>query len=153
MSNFQYPRRNTVYKVTWLPVYCTWASGPDCRGSTRLAVGNLGYFPLYLVQHVRRFPRMVSWSISAAQLLLMTFALDHAPSKYVQIYQSTAKYGYIYGVFSRAVPRKSRYFVHSVSTQVSEVRYSCYYVLLIIACSFCTHCVQSAKDMACTQFQ
>ena len=36
----------------------------------------------------------------------MMFALDHAPSKYVQIEQSTAKYGYIYGVFSRAVPRK-----------------------------------------------
>ena len=44
VSNFQYPRRNTVYKVTWLPVYCTWASVPDCRGSTRLAVSNLGYF-------------------------------------------------------------------------------------------------------------
>ena len=43
VSNLQYPRRNIVYKVTWLPVYCTWASGPDCRGSTRLAVSNLGY--------------------------------------------------------------------------------------------------------------
>ena len=24
VSNFQYPRRNTVYKVMWLPGYCTW---------------------------------------------------------------------------------------------------------------------------------
>ena len=32
---------------------------------------------------------------------------------------------------SRAVHRKSRYFVHSVSTRVLEVRYSCYYVLLV----------------------
>ena len=32
--------------------------------------------------------------------------LTTPPSKYVQIEQSTAKYGYIYGVFSRAVPRK-----------------------------------------------
>ena len=131
VSNLQYPRRNTVYcKVTWLPVYCTWASGPDCRGSTRLAVSNLGYFPLYLVQHVRCFPRMVSWSISAARLLLMTFALDHAPSKYIQIKQSTDTFT---AFFSRAVHQKSRYFVHSVSTRVLEVRYSCYYV----------HCVQS----------
>ena len=75
---------------------------------------------------------MVSWSISAVRLLLMTFVLDHTPSKYVQIEQSTAKYGYIYGVFSRAVPQKSRYFVHSVSTRVLEVRYSCYYVLLVL---------------------
>ena len=33
---------------------------------------------------------------------------------------------------SQAVHRKSRYFVHSVSTRVLEVRYSCYYVLLVI---------------------
>ena len=44
---------------------------------------------------------MVSWSISAVRLLLMTFALDHAPSKYVK---NRSKYRYIYGVFSRAVP-------------------------------------------------
>ena len=59
----------------------------------------------------------------------MTFAIDHAPSKYVQIEQSD-----IYSVFSRAIPRKSRYFVHSISTRVLEVRYSCYYVLLIRQC-------------------
>ena len=47
----------------------------------------------------------------------MTFALDHASSKYVE---NRIKYGYIYGVFSRAVPRKSRYFVHSVSTRVQR---------------------------------
>ena len=34
----------------------------------------------------------------------MTFALDNAFSQYVQIEH---KYGYIYGVFSRATPRKS----------------------------------------------
>ena len=37
-------RVETLYKVTWLPVYCTWASGPDCRGSTRLAVNNSRLF-------------------------------------------------------------------------------------------------------------
>ena len=31
-------------------------------------------------------------------------------------------------ISSRAVHRNSRYFVHSVSTRVLEVRYSCYYV-------------------------
>ena len=62
----------------------------------------------------------------------MTFVLDHAPSKYVQIEIILTKYGYIYGVFSRAAHQKSHYFVHSVSTQVLEVRYSCYYVLLIL---------------------
>ena len=35
-------------------------------------------------------------------------------------------------VQSRAVHRKSRYFVHSVSTRVLEVRYFCYYVLFVI---------------------
>ena len=60
----------------------------------------------------------------------MTFALDHVPSKYVQIEQSTDTFT---AFFSRAVPRKSRYFVHSVSTRILEVRYSCYYVLLMLA--------------------
>ena len=44
---------------------------------------------LYMLQHVRRFPSIVSWSIprsiSAVQLLLMTFVLDHAPSKYNKV--------------------------------------------------------------------
>ena len=76
-----------MYKVTWLPVCCTWASGPDCRGSTRLAVSNLGYFSFISGTACPPFSKN---GFSAAWLLLMTFALDHAPSKYVQIEQ---KYG------------------------------------------------------------
>ena len=44
---------------------------------------------------------------------------------YVDYGYRTADYGYMYGDFSR-------YFVHSVSKQVLEVRYSCYYILLIL---------------------
>ena len=92
VSNLQYPRRNIVYKVTWLPVYCTWACDPDCRDSTRLAVTNLGCFALYLVQHDHLSAVFQVWFLinslihfSVAQLLLMTFARDHALSKYVPI--------------------------------------------------------------------
>ena len=67
-----------------------------------------------------------------ATILLMMFVRDHALSKYVPIEIILTKYGYIYGVFSRAVHRKSRYFIHSVSMRVLEVRYSCYYVLLLL---------------------
>ena len=94
-----------------------------------LAVSNLGYFSFISGIACPPFSKngfLIHFSGA------MTFALDHAPSKYIQIEQSTAKYGYIYGVFSRAVPWKSSYFVHSVSTLVLEVRYSCYYVLLVI---------------------
>ena len=39
------------------------------------------------------------------------------------------------------VHQKSHYFVHSVSTRVLEVRYSCYYVLLVIPTEMSVQCI------------
>ena len=41
----------------------------------------------------------------------------------------------------------SRYFVHSVSTRVLEVRYSCYYILLILS-----HCYEYISTIIASEF-
>ena len=188
MSNCQYPRRNTVNKVTWLPVSFTWAwltsecllaraNGRRRRwkwrwrwglrllisvyclyilltklssgnlaipavsssfieinptrgdsasmGSTRLAVTSIGRFTtvpsscsLFLF-----LPCSIPLSLTASGCCEWRFRLTTSPCCTYHLV-ILADYGRIYGVFSRETDRKSRYFVHSVSTRVLAVWHS-----------------------------
>ena len=69
------------------------------------------------------------------RLLLMTFALDHTPSKYVQIEIMLTKYGLIeqstdiFTAFSHVRYTGSHVNLYTLfRMRVLEVRYSCYYM-------------------------
>ena len=58
VSNLRYPRRNTVYKVTWLPGYCTWEK---CRKCIRTLL-DLYVFRRGVVKRKRHQQQLRRWN-------------------------------------------------------------------------------------------